>query len=141
MRDTAKLLILLLLVSCSKNTTTPTDGTSTAIPPTATATPAQEVQTNAEPDLTQEGIVVQAMTVAGPNTSYLEMDTQGKKIWIAVANMGVKTGDKIKFSTKDAMLMENFNSQFLNRKFEKLWFVQQIEVIGQAPAPINAPKQ
>lgn len=144
MRYTATLLVLLLLqlISCSKNTPTPMDSKNTAIPPTTVATPsAQEMPTHTDPDSTQIGLVTQIFTVAGPNTAYLEVDTQGKKIWIAIANMGVKTGDQVKFSTKDAMLMENFNSQFLNRTFDKVWFVQQIEVIGQTPTPANAPKQ
>lgn len=141
MRYTAILLVLLLSISCSKNTTTPAESKNTAMPPIAATTPTQEMPTLVDPEPTQTGVITQAFTVAGPNTAYLEVDTQGKKIWIAVANMGIKTGDQVKFSLKEAMLMENFNSKFLNRTFDKVWFVQQIEVSGQTPAPVNSPKQ
>jgi hypothetical protein len=74
-----------------------------------------------------EGKVASTMNSAG--YTYVEVDEKGKKLWVAVIETKIKTGDKVEFP--DSPPMENFYSKTLNRTFEKIIFSPVIRVNGK----------
>lgn len=58
------------------------------------------------------------------NYTYINVDENGKYLWIAVPQMEVKKGDLLYFSK--SMEMKNFKSESLNRTFESILFVEDI---------------
>ena len=64
--------------------------------------------------------------------TYLRVTEDDKEDWIAITKRSdFEVGQTIYY--KDAMLMNNFHSQDLNRDFESVWFVQTV-----SPQPITA---
>jgi len=74
-----------------------------------------------------KGKVASTMNSAG--YTYVEVDEKGKKLWVAVIETKVKTGDEVEFP--DSPPMENFYSKTLNRTFEKIIFSPVIRVNGK----------
>jgi hypothetical protein len=74
-----------------------------------------------------EGKVASTMNSAG--YTYVEVDEKGKKLWVAVIETKIKTGDKVEFP--DSPPMENFYSKTLNRTFERIIFSPVIRVNGK----------
>ena len=81
-----------------------------------------------------EGTVASTMDAGG--YTYVEVDSQGKKIWIAGPASKVSVGDKV--SASGGMLMTNFNSKSLGRTFDEIFFVGAIMTPGAgAAAPVS----
>jgi hypothetical protein len=64
------------------------------------------------------GKVVDTMDSGG--YTYVQVEQDGKKTWVAVQKMKVKKGQMITF--KPGMVMENFESKTLKRTFDKIIF-------------------
>jgi len=56
--------------------------------------------------------------------SYLQVEANNTKIWIAGIKIAAKTGDTIRYV--ENVTMENFLSKSLNRTFKKLVFVSNV---------------
>lgn len=61
--------------------------------------------------------------------TYLRLKTQNGEVWAAIGKVAVKVGNDI--AIDNVMLMKNFESKSLNKKFETIYFGQQA---GSAPA-------
>ncbi len=72
-----------------------------------------------------EGKVVSTMHAS--SYTYMEIDTGGKKVWIATNAMQVNNGDKVKWN--DAAVMKNFTSNSLHRTFDEILFVSAAQVV------------
>jgi hypothetical protein len=80
-----------------------------------------------------KGRVVSTMDAAG--YTYIEVEEQGKKLWVAVTRVNVKAGDEVEFP--DSSPMENFQSKTLNRTFDKIIFSPALRINGK-PAEMGA---
>jgi hypothetical protein len=63
-------------------------------------------------------------TMDASNYTYINVDENGRKYWIAVPQMEVKVGETYFFSK--SMEMKNFKSEALDRTFESVLFVDDI---------------
>jgi len=66
-----------------------------------------------------EGIVLEILDTTG--YTYMELENDGRRFWIAAPTTKVKVGDHIRFV--QSMSMENFTSKTLNRTFRRVIFV------------------
>lgn len=64
--------------------------------------------------------------------TYLFLDEGGVKRWIAIARAEVNKGEKVKYT--GGLRMANFKSTELNRNFEELLLVSNIQRAGDRPA-------
>jgi hypothetical protein len=64
------------------------------------------------------GKVVETMNSAG--YTYISLEKNGKKAWVAIPETSVKVGQKI--TCQPGMVMNNFKSKSLNRSFESIVF-------------------
>ncbi|MDH4274203.1 MAG: NrfJ-related protein [Gammaproteobacteria bacterium] len=64
---------------------------------------------------------------SGSGYTYVELENQGKKFWVAGPTTKVKKGDKVNISPN--VVMEGFNSKFMNRTFERIIFASAITVV------------
>jgi hypothetical protein len=71
-----------------------------------------------------EGTVVSSMNAAA--YTYMELESKGRRFWIAAPTTKVNVGDHISFV--QSMVMRNFNSKTLNRTFESVIFVTSIKI-------------
>lgn len=60
-------------------------------------------------------------TTAGAYT-YLNVEENGNKYWVAIQKSNVKVGDKLSFN--EQVVMTNFKSNALNKTFDKIMFAQ-----------------
>jgi hypothetical protein len=93
----------------------------------ATSTPAQ-----APSEVT--GTVVETMDSGG--YTYLKLKTASGEVWAAVNKADLKKGSTA--TIVSPMLMENFESKTLNRKFDKIYFGSLGNAGGGAPAAAGA---
>lgn len=71
-----------------------------------------------------KGKVVSTMDAAG--YTYVEVEENGQKIWVAVMQTKVKVGDMVEFP--DAPPMVNFQSKSLKRTFDKIIFAPGLRI-------------
>ncbi len=74
-----------------------------------------------------KGKVVTALNTSG--YTYIEVDENGKKLWVAAMKVDVKPGDEVVFP--DSPPVENFQSKSLNRTFDRLILAPAIQVNGK----------
>ena len=72
-----------------------------------------------------KGKVVQSMD-AGPYT-YVEVEENGQKLWVAVMKTAVKQGDVVEFP--DSPPMVNFQSKELKKTFDKVIFAAGLRIV------------
>ena len=70
--------------------------------------------------------VVKSSTTAGGYT-YLEVDQDGKSVWIAAPETTVKVGDTVRWS--GGMTMRNFTAKSLDRTFDQIVFSGGVSVV------------
>lgn len=70
------------------------------------------------------GTVIEIMNSA--SYSYIQVDAQGKKIWLAVPTAKINVGQNISWDSTEPM--QNFSSRSLNRTFEEIFFVRDVQV-------------
>ena len=71
-----------------------------------------------------KGKVTETMDSGG--YTYVQVDENGQKVWVAVMQTKVKVGDTVEFP--DSPPMVNFSSKTLKRTFEKIIFAQGLAV-------------
>jgi hypothetical protein len=74
-----------------------------------------------------KGKVVETMNAAG--YTYVQVEENGQKIWVAVMETKVKTGDTVEFPDSPPMI--NFQSKSLNRVFDKIIFAPGLRVASK----------
>lgn len=77
-----------------------------------------------QPGAGHKGKVLQTMDSGG--YTYVEVDENGQKLWVAVMQTKVKVGDTVEFPDSPPMI--NFSSKTLKRTFEKIIFAPGIAV-------------
>ncbi len=71
-----------------------------------------------------KGKVVSTMDAAG--YTYVEVEENGQKLWVAVMQTKVKVGDTVEFP--DSPPMVNFQSKSLKRTFDKIIFAPGLRI-------------
>ena len=71
-----------------------------------------------------KGKVTETMDSGG--YTYVQVDENGQKVWVAVMQTKVKVGDTVEFP--DSPPMVNFSSKTLKRTFEKIIFAPGLAV-------------
>lgn len=71
-----------------------------------------------------KGKVVDTMNAAG--YTYVQVEENGQKLWVAVLETKVKPGDVVEFP--DSPPMVNFQSKSLNRTFDKIIFAPGLRI-------------
>lgn len=71
-----------------------------------------------------KGKVVNTMNSAG--YTYVEVEENGQKLWVAVMETKVKVGDVVEFPDSPPML--NFQSKTLKRTFDKIIFAPGLRI-------------
>lgn len=71
-----------------------------------------------------KGKVLQTMDAAG--YTYIEVEENGQKLWVAVMQAKVKVGDTVEFP--DSPPMVNFQSKTLKRTFDKIIFAPGLKI-------------
>lgn len=84
----------------------------------APAPQAQPAAAAAQADSSLSGNVVETMNSGG--YTYISLENNGKKVWVAVPQTKVKVGQKV--ACRPGMVMENFTSKTLNRTFPSIIF-------------------
>lgn len=82
----------------------------------------QEIPTGAP---THKGKVLTTMDAAG--YTYMEVEENGQKLWVAIMQTPIKVGDVVEFP--DSPPMSNFQSKTLKRTFEKIIFAPAVRVV------------
>ncbi len=77
-----------------------------------------------KPGAGHKGKVLQTMDSGG--YTYVEVEENGQKLWVAVMQTKVKVGDSVEFPDSPPMI--NFQSKTLKRTFEKIIFAPGIAV-------------
>lgn len=70
------------------------------------------------------GKVVEVIDV--PNYTYVQFAHGKDKIWLATATTTIKKGDTVSFA--DGQAMHNFHSKTLNRTFDQIYFVNDVQI-------------
>ena len=81
-----------------------------------------------EPRHSQVGTVLETIDV--DTYIYLKLDVEGSEVWIASNPVWVSEGDVVSFT--DAALMKDFRSETLDRTFESILFVNDVELVSAA---------
>lgn len=71
-----------------------------------------------------KGKVLETMDSGG--YTYIQVDENGQKLWVAVMQTKVKPGDVVEFA--DSPPMVNFQSKTLKRTFDKIIFASGIRI-------------
>ena len=114
--------MLALAASCSKND----QAVAAQKPATATVAPAAAPASNQ-----LSGTVIE--TFNGGGYTYLQVSTPNGKEWAAVPETKVNKGDQVTLNAQ--MTMEDFQSNSLNRKFDRIVFAT---IASGAPGPAVA---
>jgi len=86
--------------------------------------------TNASANNELHKIVISESTDGGTYT-YLNVEENGNKYWMAIPNSEVKVGETYYYD--GGMLMENFESKQLEKTFDKIIFADRIRTTEKAP--------
>lgn len=74
-----------------------------------------------------KGKVLQTMDSGG--YTYVEVEENGQKLWVAVMQTKVKVGETVEFP--DSPPMVNFQSKTLKRTFDKIIFAPGLRIAGK----------
>jgi hypothetical protein len=74
-----------------------------------------------------KGTVVETMNSGG--YTYVQIDENGQKVWVAVMETKVSKGDVVEFPDSPPML--NFQSKTLKRTFDKIIFAPGLRIVGK----------
>lgn len=108
---------LLLLAACNNSNNQPKQKVPSAPTVTKEITDPQPVPAGFT------GTVIESISTAG--YTYVQIDTGTEKIWAAAPEFKVVEGETI--TVPPGMPMKNYQSKTLNRTFDLVWFVSNIE--------------
>jgi hypothetical protein len=74
-----------------------------------------------------KGKVLEALNAHG--YTYVQVEENGQKIWVAVMETQVKPGDIVEFPDSPPVI--NFQSKTLNRVFDKIIFAPGLRIAGK----------
>ena len=74
-----------------------------------------------------KGKVLETMNSGG--YTYVQVDENGQKLWVAVMETKVNKGDMVEFPDSPPML--NFQSKTLKRTFDKIIFAPGLRIVGK----------
>jgi uncharacterized lipoprotein NlpE involved in copper resistance len=74
-----------------------------------------------------KGKVIETMNSGG--YTYLQVEENGQKLWVAVMETKVEKGNVVEFP--DSPPMVNFQSKTLNRTFDKIIFAPGLRIAGK----------
>ena len=83
-----------------------------------------------EPGLSAAGTVLEIIDV--DTYTYIRLNINDTEVWLASNPVWVSEGDVVRFS--DAILMKDFHSESLDRTFEDILFVRDVELVGPSDA-------
>lgn len=89
-----------------------------AVAPAPTPAVNPHAQPGGEAGQALSGKVVETMDAAG--YTYVALDQNGKKLWVALPQSKVKVGQQV--TCQPGMVMTNFTSKTLNRTFDQIIF-------------------
>ncbi|MFO7576804.1 MAG: DNA-binding protein [Pelovirga sp.] len=119
-----------LLFGCQQSdTSSSTAAPQAAVTPSPAATPAKAANTS--------GVVIETINAQG--YTYVQVDSDGEKIWAATPQFAVSEGDMVVIP--EGMPMHNYYSQSLEREFEVVYFVESILNASTASASTASPSQ
>lgn len=78
-----------------------------------------------------EGVVLELVD-STQGYLYVQVDQDGQKLWLALNEMPVKVGDRLSYD--EGMSMTNFRSEYLQRSFATMRFVNKVEVVPGVPS-------
>jgi hypothetical protein len=84
----------------------------------APASQAQPAANTEQAAMSLSGKVVETMNSGG--YTYVSLENNGKKTWVAIPATAVKVGQEVK--CQPGMEMRNFTSKTMNRTFESIFF-------------------
>jgi len=82
----------------------------------------------------QKGVVEEV--IQAESYTYLRVKTNGEDHWLAVTKMPVETGESVYYD--NGMEMKNFQSETLQRTFDRIYFVQNISKQPLSSEPKSA---
>lgn len=115
MRKAILFLIIFALIGCDKPAKVPEEPVS-------------------EARYSQTGTVIETIDVV--TYTYIHLDNQGSKIWVASNPVSLSVGDVVGYS--DAIIMNNFYSKVLDRTFESILFVSDVVLTNASVADSSA---
>ena len=77
------------------------------------------------------GVVLETMNAS--DYTYMHIDDNGAKFWVATSQVNVKKGDKVSFV--ESAMMENFESKSLNRTFKQIMFADKVKNMNSKLLP------
>lgn len=83
---------------------------------------AEKATTTNKGDWSHAGVIAEVIQTS--NYTYLELEEDGAKYWIAIPKSDLKSGQTVYYNS--GLPMTNFESKELNRTFDKVLFVQVI---------------
>ncbi|MGK5093095.1 DNA-binding protein [Deltaproteobacteria bacterium TL4] len=102
--------------------------------------PSIVMQQPASPEKTQtrQNVVVISVSNAGPY-SYIEVEENGTRTWLATSQLQIKQGDLIQY--KNGQVMTSFHSKALDRTFDEIVFTDSVTVVSSSSTPSPAGEQ
>ena len=141
--DVVTVLFFVILTACSKGTSEPTaavgqsaapGGEVAATMPTESAQAPAAEASGAPASLAEvpehEGVITELIDVPQSKTMYIKVESEGTRIWLATKGMDVKVGDTLRYGIGDAVVMENFASRALDRTFDKVLLVSNVQKVN-----------
>ena len=114
--------------------------TEKSSPAPAAKTPSVKAEKD-DPDAGPSGKVVETMDAGG--YTYVCLEKNGKKTWVAVSQMKTKVAVGSKMAFQPGQEMQNFTSKSLGRTFDSIIFSGGPMASGVSPAghpPVNEPR-
>lgn len=96
--------------------------------------PAMAAGADTERSMLFTGTVTEVLS--GGGYTYLHLRGEGKTVWAACPPVDVKTGEVV--VTPPGLLMKDFSSKALNRKFEAIFFIDGIQKPGSQNPPASS---
>ncbi len=119
-------LIVSSIIACSDNHSSVPAGTSESDPVASSGTTGNPGPSTVASADGRSGKVTETMNAAG--YTYVNVDTGSETFWAAAPAFDVEVGDPV--VVPDGMPMQDFHSSALNRDFDVVYFVDQVNVSG-----------
>jgi len=130
LQNSATILVALLLAGCSSEAARAGGGA-----PEEQAEPARAGDTAPDSSAAQSGTVLEA--IGASSYTYLRVDTNPGEVWLAVPELSVEVGDEVAW--QPGMPMSGWHSDTLDRTWDVVYLVSEIQVGGAEAAPPSMP--
>jgi len=130
LQSSAAVLVPLLLAGCSSEAARAGGGA-----PEEKAEPAHAGDAAPDSPAAQSGTVLEAIDAS--SYTYLRVDTDSGEVWLAVPAVALEVGDEV--SWQPGMPMSDWHSDTLDRTWDVVYLVDEIQVGGGDAAPPAMP--